>query len=245
MAYVFTDRRREASRANLKKAWAAHCAGRVPRPERPNNLKHSFFALDLRKSVILLGEDVGEYDAHVDRFVKGARAGHRPPAPHRGADRGGRLAAAAQLSRPRLHPGAQAAPTPGDGPLDRSQRREGPGLLRGGAFRGRSLYARPDPVLAGTTSVAFRAVLHRAHGEGPGVPPGIRRQVQDVGPAGRGILDFGLPAIGRDRAFRFSIFEFRSSSFQPHAHLSALSAGMTGAITALGCSTRETRGDHS
>jgi len=70
MAYNFTDRRRETARANLKKAWAAHCAGRVPRPERPPNLKHGFFARDLRKSLILLGEDVREYDAHVDLFVK-------------------------------------------------------------------------------------------------------------------------------------------------------------------------------
>ncbi len=70
MAYELTEKRLRAARANLKKAWAMHCAGRVPRPERPNNLKHSFFALDLRRSVILLGEDVREYDAHVDRFVK-------------------------------------------------------------------------------------------------------------------------------------------------------------------------------
>jgi len=70
MAYELTEKRLTAARANLKKAWQAHCAGRVPRPERPPNLKHSFFALDLRRSVILLGEDVREYDAHVDRFVK-------------------------------------------------------------------------------------------------------------------------------------------------------------------------------
>ncbi|MFB3920375.1 MAG: hypothetical protein ACE145_01560 [Terriglobia bacterium] len=70
MAYMLTERRREAARENLKKAWEAHRAGRVPRPERPNNLKHGFFSLDLRKSVILLGGDVGEYDAHVARFEK-------------------------------------------------------------------------------------------------------------------------------------------------------------------------------
>ncbi len=70
MAYKLTERRREAARANLKKAWQAHCAGRVPGPERPPNLKHGFFARDLRQSVILLGEDVAEYDAHVERFQR-------------------------------------------------------------------------------------------------------------------------------------------------------------------------------
>ena len=68
MAYNLTEKRREAARANLKKAWQAHRAGRVPCPERPPNLKHGFFARDLRRSVILLGEDVAEYDAHVHRF---------------------------------------------------------------------------------------------------------------------------------------------------------------------------------
>ena len=63
MAYELTEKRLTAARANLKKAWAAHCAGRVPGPERPPHLKHGFFARDLRQSVILLGEDVAEYDA--------------------------------------------------------------------------------------------------------------------------------------------------------------------------------------
>ena len=68
MAFQFTEKRRVASLANLKKAHEAHLAGRVPRPARPANLKHGYFARDLRKSVILLGEDVREYDAHIKRF---------------------------------------------------------------------------------------------------------------------------------------------------------------------------------
>ncbi len=70
MAYELTEKRLTAARVNLKKAWQAHRAGRVPYPERPPNLKHGFFARDLRQSVILLGEDVAEYDAHVQRFEK-------------------------------------------------------------------------------------------------------------------------------------------------------------------------------
>lgn len=69
MAYQLTEKRREAARANLKKAWAAHRARRAARPERPPHLKHAFFARDLRQSVILLGEDVEEYDAHLARFL--------------------------------------------------------------------------------------------------------------------------------------------------------------------------------
>lgn len=70
MAYRSTAKQRAASLANLKKAREAHLAGRVPRPERPPNLKHGYFARDLRRSVILLGEDAGEYDAHLERFEK-------------------------------------------------------------------------------------------------------------------------------------------------------------------------------
>jgi hypothetical protein len=69
MAYQLTEKRLDAARANLKKAWAAHRAQRAARPERPPHLKHAFFARDLRQSVILLGENVGEYDAHVARFL--------------------------------------------------------------------------------------------------------------------------------------------------------------------------------
>jgi hypothetical protein len=68
MAYEFTERRRVTALENLKKAREAHRARRVPRPERPPNLKHGYFARDLRRSVILLGEDVAEYDAHLQRF---------------------------------------------------------------------------------------------------------------------------------------------------------------------------------
>lgn len=70
LAFEFTEKRRVAALANLKKAREAHLAGRVPRPARPPNLKHGSYARDLRQSVILLGEDVGEYDAHLDRFAK-------------------------------------------------------------------------------------------------------------------------------------------------------------------------------
>jgi hypothetical protein len=69
VAYEFTERRRAAALENLKQARAAHLAGRVPRPARPPNLKHGYFARDLRRSVILLGEDVREYDAHLERFA--------------------------------------------------------------------------------------------------------------------------------------------------------------------------------
>jgi hypothetical protein len=69
MAFQFTEKRRAAALGNLKKAREAHRAGRVPRPARPPNLKHGYFARDLRKSAILLGEDAGEYDANHQRFV--------------------------------------------------------------------------------------------------------------------------------------------------------------------------------
>ena len=68
MAYEFTERRRVTALENLSKAREAHLAGRVPRPERPPNLKHGAFARNLRQSVIRLGEDVAEYDAHLARF---------------------------------------------------------------------------------------------------------------------------------------------------------------------------------
>ena len=71
MAYELTPKRLAAARVNIFKAWQAHCAGRVPRPARPPNLKHGYFARDLRRSVILLGEDAAEYDAHVQRFEQG------------------------------------------------------------------------------------------------------------------------------------------------------------------------------
>jgi hypothetical protein len=71
MAYQLTPKRLAAARANIRKAWQAHWLGRVPRPARPPNLRHGFFARDLRRSVILLGEDVREYDAHVQRFEQG------------------------------------------------------------------------------------------------------------------------------------------------------------------------------
>ena len=70
MAFQFTEKRRVSALANLKKAREAHLAGRVPRSARPPNLKHGSFARDLRQSVILLGEDVREYDAHLERFEK-------------------------------------------------------------------------------------------------------------------------------------------------------------------------------
>lgn len=71
MAYNLTEKRLESARENLQKAWQAHRAKRALRPERPPNLKHAFFARDLRQSVILLGEDVSQYDAHVRRFEQG------------------------------------------------------------------------------------------------------------------------------------------------------------------------------
>jgi hypothetical protein len=70
MAYQLTPKRLAAARANLAKAWAAHRAGKVPRPARPPNLKHGFFALDLRQSVIRLGEDLEAYDEHLRRFER-------------------------------------------------------------------------------------------------------------------------------------------------------------------------------
>ena len=70
MAYELTPRRLAAARANLQKALAALRVRKAARPERPSHLQHGFFALDLRRSVILLGEDVREYDAHVERFER-------------------------------------------------------------------------------------------------------------------------------------------------------------------------------
>ncbi len=69
MAFVLTERRRAACLANLEKARAALRARPSRRAPRPPNLKHGYFAQDLRKSVILLGEDVREYDAHIKRFA--------------------------------------------------------------------------------------------------------------------------------------------------------------------------------
>jgi len=71
MAYQLTPKCLAAARLNILKAWQAHCAGRVPRPARPPNLKHGYSARDLRRSIILLGEDAAEYDAHVRRFQQG------------------------------------------------------------------------------------------------------------------------------------------------------------------------------
>ncbi len=70
MAYELTPRRLAAARANLQKAFAALRARKAARPERPSHLQHGFYARDLRRSVILLGEDVREYDAHVERFER-------------------------------------------------------------------------------------------------------------------------------------------------------------------------------
>jgi hypothetical protein len=70
MAYELTPRRLAVARVNIRKAWAAHRAGRLRRCARPPNLKHGFFSRNLRQSVILLGEDVREYDAHVQRFAQ-------------------------------------------------------------------------------------------------------------------------------------------------------------------------------
>ncbi len=70
MAYELTPKRLAAARANLQKALEALRVRKAARPERPPHLQHGFFARNLRKSVILLGEDVAEYDAHVLRFVQ-------------------------------------------------------------------------------------------------------------------------------------------------------------------------------
>ena len=70
MPYVFTPRRLAACRANLQKAWHGKTAARLARGIRPSALKHGFYALDLRKSVIQVGEDVGEYDEHLRRFAR-------------------------------------------------------------------------------------------------------------------------------------------------------------------------------
>jgi hypothetical protein len=71
VAYQLTPKRLAAARANLQKAWQANWLGPLNRAERPPNLRHGFFARDLRRSVILLGEDVTAYDAHVRRFQQG------------------------------------------------------------------------------------------------------------------------------------------------------------------------------
>jgi len=73
MPYELTPRRLATARANIQKAWAAHRAARVRRCARPPNLKHGFFSRNLRQSVVLLGEDVREYDAHVQRFEQALR----------------------------------------------------------------------------------------------------------------------------------------------------------------------------
>jgi hypothetical protein len=70
MPYELTPRRLAAARANLEKAWLASRAEKAARPIRPSALKHGFYSLDLRKSVILLGEDVWEYDAHQHRLER-------------------------------------------------------------------------------------------------------------------------------------------------------------------------------
>jgi len=68
MPYQLTPRRLAAARANLQKAWVASRAKKAARPLRPSALKHGFYSLDLRQSVVLLGEDVREYDTHLRRF---------------------------------------------------------------------------------------------------------------------------------------------------------------------------------
>jgi hypothetical protein len=70
MAYELTPRRSAAARANLEKALATLRVRNPARAARPPNLRHGFFTRDLRRSVILLGEDVREYDAHVERFER-------------------------------------------------------------------------------------------------------------------------------------------------------------------------------
>ncbi len=70
MAYELTPKRLAAARANLQKAFAALRERQAARPERPSHLQHGFYARDLRRSVILLGEDVREYDAHAERFER-------------------------------------------------------------------------------------------------------------------------------------------------------------------------------
>lgn len=70
MPYVLTPARRAACRENLKKAWLGCRAKRLARGTRPSALKHGFYALDLRRSVIQMGEDVGEYDAHLRRLAR-------------------------------------------------------------------------------------------------------------------------------------------------------------------------------
>ena len=77
MPYRLTPKRLAASRANLEKAWAAHRAQKARRPQRPSALKHGFFSLDLRKSVILVGEHAREYDEHLRRFRRMAEAAWR------------------------------------------------------------------------------------------------------------------------------------------------------------------------
>jgi hypothetical protein len=70
MPYELTPRRLAAARANLAKAWLATRAKKASRPIRPSALKHGFYSLDLRRSVILLGEDVREYDEHQHRLER-------------------------------------------------------------------------------------------------------------------------------------------------------------------------------
>lgn len=70
MPYELTPRRLAAARANLEKAWVASRAKKAARPLRPSALKHGFYSLDLRQSIILLGEDVREYDAHQRRLER-------------------------------------------------------------------------------------------------------------------------------------------------------------------------------
>jgi hypothetical protein len=70
MPYELTPRRLAAARANLEKAWVASREKKAGRPIRPSALKHGFYSLDLRRSIILLGEDVYEYDAHQHRLER-------------------------------------------------------------------------------------------------------------------------------------------------------------------------------
>jgi hypothetical protein len=70
MPYELTPRRLAAARGNLEKAWLASREQKAGRPLRPSALKHGFYSLDLRRSVILLGENVWEYDEHQQRLVR-------------------------------------------------------------------------------------------------------------------------------------------------------------------------------
>lgn len=53
-----------------EKAWLGCRAKRLARGPRPSALKHGFYTLDLRKSVIQMGEDVAEYDEHLRRLAR-------------------------------------------------------------------------------------------------------------------------------------------------------------------------------